>query len=587
MSAELESEKAKREAAEKAAREAAANAAAERNARETAEREAREATAKVAAERDARLAAEQTAREAVAQAADERAARVSAEKSAREAAANAAQERSAREESEAAARVAAAQVIVEHAARESAEKVAREAVAKTSAVKPSSASPVPSAPTSGQTPGEQVRRRNAPSWLVPMVVFAIAGGLFWLISGQWTNWESSWSVKTDDAYIRADVAPLSTKMVGTVLTTRVKDFDKVKAGQVLVELKNDDYRAQVDQAQAAVRQVESKLSDMKQRKEQQDARVLDAQSVLDNGRAVVRQTDDSIVAAQATIDEAEAGIDAARAAITQSRAAAKAASADVTRTSLERARQEGLLADESTTKEKVEQVVNENERAIANLEAQKAAEEKAHAELAARRAQLNKARQQLLTSRTEREKSLSSVRGREAEVTAQRKQRELLDGEEKQLTADLAAKKAALAAAQVNLDYTIVRAPRDGIVGELKVKPGQLVSSGTQVIAMISSTPWVIANYRETQLAKVKNGDRVDIDIDALPGTHLKGHVEAVAPASGAQFSLLPPDNASGNFTKITQRIPVKICFDEDQQKLAPLRPGMSAVTTIRPGSSR
>jgi len=324
---------------------------------------------------------------------------------------------------------------------------------------------------------------------------------------------------------------------------------------------------------------------MKQRKEQQDARVLDADATLENSRAVVQQANDSIATAEATIEEAKAGIDAARAAIRQSQAAVKAASADVTRTSLERARQEGLLADESTTKEKVEQVVNENDRANANLDAQKAAQAQAQAELVAKQAQLNKARQQLSSSRAEKEKSLALVRSRQAEVTAQKKQRELLDGEERQLTADLALKRAALASAQVYLDYSIVRAPQQGVVGELKVKPGQLVSAGTQVITIVSSIPWVISNYRETQLVKVKPGDLADIDIDALPGTHLKGHVESIAPASGAQFSLLPPDNASGNFTKITQRIPVKIVFDEDQHQLERLRPGMSAVTTIRPGS--
>lgn len=141
--------------------------------------------------------------------------------------------------------------------------------------------------------------------------------------------------------------------------------------------------------------------------------------------------------------------------------------------------------------------------------------------------------------------------------------------------------------AQVDLDYTIVRSPADGVVGELKVKPGQLVSAGTEVVTVISATPWVIANYRETQLVHVKAGDLAHVSIDALPGRHLKGHVERIAPASGAQFSLLPPDNASGNFTKITQRIPVKIVFDEPENKLANLRAGMSAIVTIKPGRIR
>ena len=361
----------------------------------------------------------------------------------------------------------------------------------------------------------------------------------------------------------------------------------MQAGQILVELKNDEYKARVEQAKEAIRQTELKIADMKQRKEQQDARVAEAGSSWEGSRTTVKQADDSIAVAQEAIIEAEAGIDAAKAAIIQSEAAVKAAAADVTRTALERTRQEALLANESATKERVEQAVNDNERAVANLEAQKASQLKAQAELAARRAQLAKARQQLTTSRSEKLKSVLLVQSHQDERTAQTKQRELLDGEEKQLLSDLASKKAGLQSAQVDLDYTIVRAPADGIVGELKVKPGQLVSAGTEVITVISAKPWVIANYRETQLIRVNTGDLAEVDIDALPGTHLKGHVEHIAPASGAQFSLLPPENASGNFTKITQRIPVKICFDEDRERLSKLRPGMSVVATIEPNSKR
>jgi membrane fusion protein (multidrug efflux system) len=388
-------------------------------------------------------------------------------------------------------------------------------------------------------------------------------------------------------HLQSDVAPLSTKASGIVKTTNVNDFQSVKIGQILVELKNDEYKARVDQAEQSVRQAEIKLADMKERKEQQDARVTQARSALENSRIGVRQIDDTISSAQAAILEARAGIDEANAAIMQSQAGSRAAAADVTKTSLERARHEALLAEESGTRERVEETVNENERALANLEAQKAAQSKAKAELAARNAQLTKAVQQLSSSKDERSKSLLTVENHQAELTAQLKQRQLLDGEEKQLISDISSKKAGLRSAQVDLDYTIVRAPADGIVGELKVKPGQLVSAGTQVITVISAKPWVIANYRETQLTKVKEGDRAEVIIDALAGSHLTGHVEHIAPASGAQFSLLPPDNASGNFTKITQRIPVKICFDEDQERLARVRPGMSATVVITPGSQK
>ncbi|HEY9772394.1 MAG TPA: HlyD family secretion protein [Planktothrix sp.] len=571
MSSELEFEKAKRAAAEKALQDTAMREAAERQGREHLENELRKAEAQMNNERQARVSAERAA-------AAEKAAREIADTAAKNSEVAAQNERAARKLAEQAASEANAQALVEHAERESAEKVAAAAVKSTVTAKPAPPSAAPPPAVSPPAP-------STPSWLIPLIVLGIAGFLLWFIALQWNNWESDWLIKTDDAYVRADVAPLSTKVVGTVVKTNVKDFDKVKAGQVLVELKNDDYKAQVDQAEAAVLEAETKLSDMKERKEQQDARVVDAQTVHESTRAGVSQAEDNVAAAESGIEQATAGIAAARAAIAEGNAGVKSAMAEENRANQERTRQEGLLALESATKQRVEQVVDDNDRASANLEAKKAGLLKAQAELAAKNAELTKAKQQLRSARTEQDRSQLTVRSRETEVTEQKKQRELLDGEEIELRAELAARKAALQASRVNLDYSIVRAPEDGVVGELKVKPGQLVSAGTQVITIISSTPWILANYRETQLAHVKAGDSAEITVDALPGTHFKGHVLAVAPASGAQFSLLPPDNASGNFTKITQRIPVKIALDEDQNTLSSLRPGMSVTATIQPGN--
>jgi membrane fusion protein, multidrug efflux system len=427
----------------------------------------------------------------------------------------------------------------------------------------------------------QSSNRQAPKWLVPSIIFGLAILLFILIEYNWTNWESSGSIKTDDAYVRADIAPLSTKVAGVVKTTEVSDFQTVEAGQLLVELKNDEYKARVEQARQAVRQAGLKLADMKTRKELQDAKVEDAKTALAIAHTGVGQAADNIRIAESTIEESRATMSAARAAINQSQAAIGAAAADLTKSSLERKRQESLLSEESTTQQKLEQAADETERDVANLEAQKASHQKANAELIARSAQLDKAKQQLLSNRAEKEKALQAILSREAELLAQKKQRELLDSEEEELKSDLATKKSGLTIALVDLDYTTVRAPQKGTVGELKVKPGQLVSAGTNVITLVSSIPWVIANYREVQLAHVRPGDGATLEIDALAGKRFKGHVENVAPASGAQFSLLPPDNATGNFTKVTQRIPVKIVFEANQEATSQLRPGMSVISTI------
>ena len=160
----------------------------------------------------------------------------------------------------------------------------------------------------------------------------------------------------------------------------------------------------------------------------------------------------------------------------------------------------------------------------------------------------------------------------------------MLDSQELSLRADLSAKRASLSLAQTNLSYTRIQAPEDGIVSERKVRSGQLVSPGTQVISLVQSQVWVQANYKETQLRHIRAGDDAEIKVDAFPGVVFRGKVDQVAPASGSQFALLPPDNATGNFTKIVQRVPVKILLNSGQAELDRLRPGFLVIATVRTG---
>jgi membrane fusion protein (multidrug efflux system) len=169
-----------------------------------------------------------------------------------------------------------------------------------------------------------------------------------------------------------------------------------------------------------------------------------------------------------------------------------------------------------------------------------------------------------------------------AELEAQKRQRAVLDSQDLLLHADLNSKEAALTLARVNLGYTRITAPEGGIVSERKVRPGQLVSPGTQVISLIQKDVWVQANYKETQLRHMRPGDPAEIRLDAFPGVILRGKVSHVAPASGSQFALLPPDNATGNFTKIVQRVPVKIVLDPGQANVGQLRPGLSVIAAVR-----
>ncbi len=409
---------------------------------------------------------------------------------------------------------------------------------------------------------QTVSIKERPRWIqslkrlvVPILILLMAGGILFLTAGNWNTWASDQpSQKTDDAYVRADLTPLSTKVAGLVATVLVSDYQPVKAGDLLVQLRDDDFRAQVQQAEAAVSAGEAALVNNQRQRELQDARI--------------GQAGDGIGAAQADIAAAEAGIEAAESVIVNSKSAIEGTKADVQRTTLERRRQEALIAEEAATRQKLEQVVADEERFRAQLASRNADLSTATAQLASRRADLARARARLDSTKSELE--------------AQRRQLAVLDSQELLLRADLQAKRASLALEQTNLGYTRIVAPENGIVSERKVHLGQLVSPGTQVISLVQTGVWVEANYKETQLRRIRAGAPAEIHVDALPGMVLRGKVDQLSPASGSQFALLPPDNATGNFTKVVQRVPVKIVLDPGQAGTERLRPGLSVVATIR-----
>jgi membrane fusion protein, multidrug efflux system len=364
------------------------------------------------------------------------------------------------------------------------------------------------------------------SYLTPVAVLLLAGALIITLTRNWNAWEGGRIDQvTDDAYVRGDLTPLSTKVAGIVRDVKVSDFQQVRKGDLLVELEDSDYLAQVAQASAAVEAAKAAIENNRRQRDLQDARIA----------------------------RAFAGVDQAHAQIAAAHSGEEAVQADVVRTQKERNRQEALLLSSSSTPQKVEQVVADEQRFAAQL--------------ASRQADLEQAK--------------TVLHSNELAVEAEKRSKAVLESQELQLVADLHAKQAALTVAQVNLGYTKIAAPMDGSVGERQVRPGQLVSPGTQVIPFVSNTKWVQANYRETQLTNVKVGDPAEIAVDKYPGQVIHGRVLEIAPASGSQFALLPPDNATGNFTKVVQRITVKIGL-EDANMAAKLQPGLSVTAKVR-----
>lgn len=332
-----------------------------------------------------------------------------------------------------------------------------------------------------------------------ILVFLVAMAIIIVVTTNWNRWEgrAGWQ-STDDAYLQSDLTPISAKVAGYVSDLPIRDYERVRKGQVLARLVDVDYRAAVDQAQAHIL------------------------SVIAQGQALQGQRGLEL-----------ANLQVARAVIVGTMAAWRQNGRDV-------ARQSRLLRTGSSSTE---------------------------------------AREKLQTLHVQLEAQLAESRAHEA---AAESSLAVLQAQLKENAAALAAARAALAVAKLNLEYTSITAPQDGVLGQRQVKPGQLVGVGTQITTL---TPlpqvWVVANYKETQLTHMAVGQKARIRVDTFPGYTLRGHVQAFAPASGAEFALLPPDNATGNFTKVVQRISVKIVIDDADGLADRLVPGMSVTASI------
>lgn len=364
------------------------------------------------------------------------------------------------------------------------------------------------------------------SIVIPIAILTMAGSLFLTIQGCWTRWEGGATEQnTDDAYVRADVTPLSTRISGTVRKVEIGDYQSVLPGQLLVQLDDQDYQAVLEEAKAALAGAEAELASNEAAKHIQETKIKNAETAVAQAAAAVRAAKAGIAAVQP----------------------------DVERSDSERKRQQHLFAAKAATKQQLEAAIAEADRFRGMLES--------------READLIRANAALDSSRTA--------------VEAEKRQLGALYTRDGLYQASIRAKQAAIIVANVNLGYTRITAPTAGAVGERHVQEGQLVSAGKQVIDLVKEEVWIQANYKETQLGNIRKGDGADVKIDTFPGLTLHGKVEEIAPASGSQFALLPPDNATGNFTKVVQRVPVKILLSSDNPLKGKLRPGLSATVTI------
>ncbi|HEY9719138.1 MAG TPA: efflux RND transporter periplasmic adaptor subunit, partial [Trichormus sp.] len=354
-----------------------------------------------------------------------------------------------------------------------------------------------------------------------------------------------------------------------------------KKGQLLIQVRDDDFQARANRAESLYHKALASITAIKKQLEVQDVRIEDAKYLMSAGKQDVSQFVASSDSVAASVQAARSALQEAKEQKRQAQERLRADKAIALRANLEKTRQSGLFDEDASTKQTVEQVVADNDRAAAVVAGDEADIARLDRMIEQRSFEINREKEAHSAADASAERSRFTYRSRGAEYTGEVKQKNVLEAELLQAQADAESLKASWNEALVELDYTKIVAPVDGVLSERRVRAGQQVNAGTQVVTIVSAVPWVIANYRETQMHHIQKGDRAEVSVDALGGDKIKGTVQSLSPASEAQFALLPPDNPSGNFTKITQRLPVKITFSPQEKNVDRIKPGMTVIVKV------
>lgn len=371
------------------------------------------------------------------------------------------------------------------------------------------------------------RRRRPPRWLLVglALVILVAGGVgYWYFSGHET---------TDDAQIDGHIMPVSPRIGGTVSAVKVEDNQRVEAGDVLVELDPRDYQVALDRAKAELQEAQAQ-----------------AQAARTGVPVASTTTASQVESAESAVATAEARLRSAQANLREAEARDAKAGQDLERLKT-------LVAKDEVSRQEYDSVHLAAEAASAAREAAAASVREAEEGVAAAKARLREAR------------------------TAP-EQVKIMQAQAASADARVARAEASLERARLDLDHTRVVAPAAGVVSKRSVEVGQVVQAGQPLLAVVPlGDVWVTANFKESQLRNIRPGQPATIEVDAYGGRRYRGRVDSIAAATGARFSLLPPENATGNYVKVVQRVPVKIVFEKGQDPDHLLRPGMSVVPTV------
>ncbi len=331
-------------------------------------------------------------------------------------------------------------------------------------------------------------------------------------------------VATDDAQIEADVTPIATRVGGVILKMHIQDNQKVEVGQVIAEIDDADYKAKVAAAQA---DVDAATAQADSADAQVDIVKATSGGSLSSARAMLQGTGASVRSAQAMIDSAQATVARAKADLVK-------AQQDLDRA--KKLHDAGAVSGQAL------------EAAQASRDSAQASLDSANANLAASR-----------DAQSQAQSRVAEAQGRVVQSTPVERQIAVATAAAKLAHANVARKQAELDQAKLQLGYTKIVAPTAGYASKLAVHEGQTVQPGLTLVMVVPQKQYVVANFKETQMDRIAPGDPVDIEVDALGGRAFKGRVESISAGTGARFSMMPPDNATGNFVKVVQRMPVKI----------------------------
>jgi membrane fusion protein (multidrug efflux system) len=395
----------------------------------------------------------------------------------------------------------------------------------------------------------------------PRVRLIIGAVLLLVIgAGVWV-WMTAGRVSTDDAQVDARVTQISSRVGGTVTKVAVNDNQVVETGALLIELDPRDYQVAVDKARAELADAE--------------ATAVAAQNTIPitstTAASQVTTARGGVAQAQSGVSASGKEVEAARARLTTAQAHVREFEANATRAARDVERLRGLLAKDEVSQQQFD-------TASAAADAQKAAVESARSQVAEAEAGIRVAESRLAQAHAGEQQAHAELQAAQtgpSQIAATRARASAANAHVQQA-------RATLAQAELNLQYATVKAPARGIVSKKGINVGQVVQAGQPLLALVQiDDVWVTANFKETQLKDVRPGQRATIEVDAYGGRTFKGKVDSIAGATGARFSLLPPENATGNFVKVVQRVPVKIVLDPGQDPEHLLRPGMSVTPVV------